>query len=106
MSDVDAWGGTLHLCDAPIQKWGVSLKEQLADMARLLTRSDMQCINRGFNVLGTMKAIQSFSWTDQCLLRQIMTGAITPADVLHKQHEKNSRKCPQSGALLESPWHR
>ena len=65
----DTWGRTLHICDSPIQEWELPLKEQLADLARYMTRSDMHCIDRGFDVTGTMEALQSFSWADQCLLR-------------------------------------
>ena len=84
----------------------MSLKEQLADLARFITRSDMQCIDRGFDVEGTMKALQSFSWADQCFLRRRMTGAVTPAEVLHNQHKSNSPKCPHCGAVIEDLWHR
>ena len=65
---VDTWGRTLHICHSPIQEWDLSLKEQLHDLARYRTRSDMQCVDRGFDVVGTLKALQKFSWADQCLL--------------------------------------
>jgi len=71
-----------------------------------MTRSDMQCTSAGFDLEGTMKALSKFSYADQCLLRQIMTGAVTPAAVLHKQNKKNDCKCPYCGAAVEDLWHR
>ena len=53
-----------------------------------------------------MKALQKFSSADQCLLRQIMTGSVTPASVLHAQNEENSCQCPHCGAAVEDLWHR
>lgn len=57
---IDTWGRTLHVFHSPIQEWDLPLKEQLADLARYMTRSDMQCIDRGFDVLGTMEALKKF----------------------------------------------
>lgn len=91
---IDAWGRTLHICDSPIHEWELLLKEQLADLARYMTRSDMPFIDRGFDVEGTMKALQSFSWADQCLLRQVVTGTVTSAEVLHNKNSANSPKGP------------
>lgn len=103
---VDTWGSALHICDSPIQEWELLLKEQLADLARYMARSDMQCINRSFDVERAMKALQSFGWADQCFLRQLMTGAVTPAEVLHNQNPSNTPKCPHCGAVIEDLWHR
>ena len=103
---VDTWGRTLHICHSPVQEWDLSVREQLHDLARYMTRSDMQCIDRGFDVVGTLKALQKFSWADQCLLRQLMTGAVTPADVLHRQNEQNCKKCSHCGEVKEDLWHR
>ena len=65
---VDTWGRTLHVCHSPIQEWDLSLKEQVHDLARHMTGSDMQCVDRGFDVVGTLKALQKCSWADQCFL--------------------------------------
>ena len=93
MQATDTWGRTLHICHSAIQEWDLSLNEQLTDQARYMTRSDMQCTSSGFDLEGTMKALRKFSYADQCLLRQIMTGAVTPAAVLHSQNKKNDCKC-------------
>ena len=44
---------------------------QVADVHKGLL-SLRRCTDRGFDVEGTMKALQSFSWADQCFLRQLM----------------------------------
>ena len=89
MQAKDTCGRTQHVCHSAIQEWDLSLNEQLTDHARYTTRSDMQCNARGSDSIGTMKALQKFSRADQCLLRRIMTGAVTPAAALHAQNEGN-----------------
>ena len=43
---VQAWQRQMHICDSPIQECEIRLKEQLANIARFMTRSDMQCMGR------------------------------------------------------------
>lgn len=59
-----------------------------------MTRSNTQCVSRGFEQEATAKA-----------LRQIVARAATTAAELHKQMETNPPTCHHCGAPIEDLWH-
>ena len=83
---VDTWGRTLHVCHSPIQEWDLSLKEQLADLARYMTRSDMQCVDKGFDVV----------WDPEGAA-EIQLGRSVPPTTNHDRGSHTSRSVASPG---------